>query len=209
MADPELVLKTKVEIFKAVLALDPKAPVFVELAEALIEDGKPEEAAQVCRRGLEHHPDLLAGWVTLIEALVSSGRTEEAQQAISQAKLQAVAASQSLEKLARLEERYGSREELEPSDLEDVPALLTEGDEKEAMDIASPTLANLYLRQGLPAAAVKVYKRLLAKDPSNKAIRARLASMGEPMPVSAKGRLLSLLLKWQMLVKAPEAGRRT
>ena len=39
------------------------AAIFVVLAVALMEGGKPEEAIKVCVEGLNHQPDLLAGQV--------------------------------------------------------------------------------------------------------------------------------------------------
>ncbi|HEU4385288.1 MAG TPA: tetratricopeptide repeat protein [Anaeromyxobacteraceae bacterium] len=62
-----------VEKYEIILAADPKSRVFVELAKALLERGDHGRAAQVCRRGLEHHPTSVQGRVLLGRALISGG----------------------------------------------------------------------------------------------------------------------------------------
>ncbi len=62
-----------VEKYEIILAADPKSRVFVELAKALLERGDHGRAAQVCRRGLEHHPSSVQGRVLLGRALLAGG----------------------------------------------------------------------------------------------------------------------------------------
>ncbi|MBW2618543.1 MAG: tetratricopeptide repeat protein [Deltaproteobacteria bacterium] len=207
MAETELLRQTKIEIFRAVLALDPKAPIFVELAETLMEDGRPEEAIKVCREGLIHHPDLLAGQVALVEVLLAAGREEEAREALGAATRQAARASQSMSRLRELEARLGAA----------IPAGLIESAEasgageedwsdQPASDLASPTLADLYVSQGQPEAAIGVYKRLLAKDPANKAVRAKLKALGATPSSQASLKLLDALVKWQSVLQRRGVG---
>ncbi len=40
--------------------------------------------------------------------------------------------------------------------------------------IATPTIAAIYLRQGLPHRALKVYRNLVKRDPSNAALRRQM-----------------------------------
>src|SRR5688572_7105110 len=51
---------------------------FAQLAEELRRDGANEEAVEVCRAGLAHHPDYLTARVTLGRALVELDRLDEA-----------------------------------------------------------------------------------------------------------------------------------
>jgi Tfp pilus assembly protein PilF len=62
-----------VEKYEIILAADPKSRVFVELAKALLERGDHGRAAQVCRRGLGHHPSSVQGRVLLGRALLAGG----------------------------------------------------------------------------------------------------------------------------------------
>jgi len=198
MPDPKLVRKTKIEVFSAVLALDAKAPVFVELAEALLEDGQAEAAVQVCQEGLAFQPNLLAGRVALVEALLAAGREEEALSALSSARHQAAQASLSLKRLSDLESRLAGQSQ--PAQAEAKASDSSQDDQP--VDLSSPTLAYLYLRQGQPQAAVRVYKRLLQKDPANKAIRAKLKALTGPGTALDARRALNILEKWRSLVQA-------
>lgn len=49
-----------------------------------------------------------------------------------------------------------------------------------AAPLSSSTLAELYLRQGLPEQAVEVYRQVLSEDPGNERARARLAEIAGP-----------------------------
>jgi len=62
-----------VEQYERILAADPRSLVFVELARSLLERGDAARAADVCRRGLSHHPDSIQGRVALGRALLRTG----------------------------------------------------------------------------------------------------------------------------------------
>jgi tetratricopeptide (TPR) repeat protein len=66
------------ELRRRVLA-DPASIAFAQLAEECRRAGHTEEAVDVCRAGLVHHPDYLSARVTLGRALVVLGRLDEAQ----------------------------------------------------------------------------------------------------------------------------------
>ena len=57
---------------------DPASICFAQLAEELRRDGANDEAVEVCRAGLAHHPDYLTARVTLGRALVELDRLDEA-----------------------------------------------------------------------------------------------------------------------------------
>ena len=67
-----------VEKYERILQADPRSRIFVELARALLEAGGPERAAEVCQRGLEHHPDSVLARVLWGKALLALGRSDEA-----------------------------------------------------------------------------------------------------------------------------------
>src|SRR5512137_560415 len=62
-----------VEQYERILAADPRSLVFVELARSLLERGDSARAAEVCRRGLAHHPGSIQGRVALGRALLRMG----------------------------------------------------------------------------------------------------------------------------------------
>jgi tetratricopeptide (TPR) repeat protein len=57
---------------------DPASIAFSQLAEEYRCQGRAEEAVDVCRAGLVHHPDYLSARVTLGRALTELGRLDEA-----------------------------------------------------------------------------------------------------------------------------------
>ncbi len=62
----------RIEAYRKELAQDPSSLVFIALAEALNRLSQWDDAAQVARRGLEDHPDSVAGLLTL--AVAEAGR---------------------------------------------------------------------------------------------------------------------------------------
>ncbi|MGC4117173.1 MAG: tetratricopeptide repeat protein [Myxococcales bacterium] len=70
--------KGMVEKYQQILESDPGSLVFVELAKALIDRGEPGKAAEVCKSGLEHHPDSVVGRVLWGKALIGCGRPADA-----------------------------------------------------------------------------------------------------------------------------------
>ena len=85
-------------------------------------------------------------------------------------------------------------------------------------DVASTvTMADLYVRQGLTDEARHIYETILARDPSNDDVRAKLAAIGShaeaPVPVGAASvdvsgdRRVAALQGWLGKVTKREAGR--
>ena len=66
--------------------------------------------------------------------------------------------------------------------------------------MTSPTIADLYLDQGHQTSAIEVYRKLLKKDPRNRAIRAKLKSLGGMPDNWALPRMLDILSKWRSLI---------
>ncbi len=66
-----------VEKYERILQADPRSRIFVELARALLDAGEAERAAEVCERGLEHHPDSVQARVVWGKALLALGRADE------------------------------------------------------------------------------------------------------------------------------------
>ena len=199
MPDRDLVRKTKIEILKAVLELDPKAPVIGELAESLFEDGRYEEAVQASREGIAFHPDMLVCRVILAESLEALGQTEEAATAVESAQQKAGQVNQSLARLARLEAKLKGAAPAEP------PA----EDEAAPVDLPSATLAELYLRQGDKASAIRVFRQLLVRDPDNPSLKEKLQALtgGQEAPGDAGGKkqLLNILERWLAASRARAA----
>lgn len=75
----------KIDRYRQILEADPGSMVFVELAKALIDTASHEEAIEVCRRGLDHHPDSIVGHVLWGRALIGLADPEAAMDHFDQA----------------------------------------------------------------------------------------------------------------------------
>jgi tetratricopeptide (TPR) repeat protein len=70
------------ERLRAAVQANPRSTTFVALAHRLCEAGRPAEAEDVCREGLNRHPGLVTGQVALGRALLGRGRLREAQEVL-------------------------------------------------------------------------------------------------------------------------------
>jgi len=64
---------------------EPESRVFYQLGEILRREGELEEAVEVLRKGLGHHPRYVAAWVALGRALDGAGHPEDAEKAFARA----------------------------------------------------------------------------------------------------------------------------
>lgn len=70
-------MKAKIKWYREILELEPGSRVFFPLAKLLAQYGQHEDAAEVLRKGLLHHPDHLEAQMLLLEILHGLGRAEE------------------------------------------------------------------------------------------------------------------------------------
>jgi hypothetical protein len=56
-------------------------------------------------------------------------------------------------------------------------------------ELTSPTLAELYFKQGFPDKAIEVYRQLVEREPGNDRLRRRLAELQDSPPVPASRRV--------------------
>jgi hypothetical protein len=82
MAQP---ITAKIEELRFRIKTDPKSRLFFPLAEELRKIGRSEEAEQVLRAGLEHHPSYLSAWVGLGRALRDLGKHRDSIIALTRA----------------------------------------------------------------------------------------------------------------------------
>lgn len=127
MTQENLVLKTKIELFLALLAEDHQAPVLDELIAALMEDDRADQAVDVLYWALDHGRDDLDNRLRLAETLITLGRSEEAEPVLAQAKGMVDDAVSKMDWIARLEQGLGHRQAGAPA-LEDSVVLADSGE---------------------------------------------------------------------------------
>ncbi len=157
---------------------DPGSRLFAQLAEETRKAGDLAEAIRIVRTGLGVHPTDPAALVTLGRALIESGDLPGGRSALEEAVRQApenILAGRLLgEALEGLQERGE----------EAVPARPQGGAGEErgvpadpGPPLASPTLGELYVKQGLVERAVEVYRQVVAEHSGDERSRMRLAEL--------------------------------
>jgi len=68
-----------IDYFSKKLEEDPASRLFMPLAFALLKLGRYDETIDVCKKGLDHHPDYHAAKVILANAYLEKGMLKEAE----------------------------------------------------------------------------------------------------------------------------------
>lgn len=94
---------------RSAFSTNPRSEAFAALAERLCELGQPEEAEQVCRKGLVFRPDSLDGKTALARALFLRGRLAEAQELLLEVVTADADHPEALRRLGQLTLRRGDK----------------------------------------------------------------------------------------------------
>ena len=198
---------------------NPSSRAFLPLAEEYRRLGRLEEAEKACREGLQSYPHYHSARVSLGRTLLALDRPKEAAaefRAVLEAEPQNLLAGRLLAGIYRSQgnwtgalETYRGLQAFYPDDPEVRAQVyqLERGPESESDDsrgdgadgksdvMATNTLAEIYLRQGLVDRALAVYENMLHADSDNQAVRRRIAEIqgsvsqtpeaATPAPVSA------------------------
>jgi tetratricopeptide (TPR) repeat protein len=218
--DPTTAESPKIADLRRRIQKEPSVRLLVELAREYHETGLFEEAARVGMRALLEQPSYVSARVLLGRIYFDMGRLEEAREQMDAVLSQApdnllarrIVADVCLE-LGDTQgglDRYRALLAFNPSDddtrrriekiekeLKDAPpappSAAPEADDAapDAGVLATPTLAEIYLQQGLPVRAAEVYREILRGDPGNTEAAARLVEIEGPpeAPVDPKTRV--------------------
>ena len=216
------------------LEKEPGSRLFLDLAREYYQAGRLDQAAEVCSKGLRHHPSYLSARVLLGRTYHDLGRSDEARFEMETVLAQApdnllarrVVAEISVDQgdLPGALERYHALLAFNPKDedagrkIKEIEARLSAKDPAQAPEtapaapaapldagmLATPTLAEIFLQQGLMDKAAQVYREILDGDSQNSEARARLAeieSAARPAPVAdpeqvARRRRIEALTSW-------------
>lgn len=226
---------TRIAELRRRLAAEPSSRLFLDLAREYHESGQLETAAQVCFRGLKRHPSYLSARVLLGRVLFDMGRFEESCEAMEAVLASApdnlvarrVLAEISFElgDLPGALDRFRALLAFNPADadaksrIDELEARLSgaaagpaprpaENGERELDPgvLATPTLAEIYLQQGLNDRAALVYREILKGDPDNAEALARLAEIEPPQAppdpaTESRRRRIAALTSWLEVIR--------
>lgn len=205
--DPNVVLQAKISRYADILAKDPHSTVFVTLADAYRQLDRLDEALDIARKGVDGLPWFSPGHVVLGQVLMSLGETGQALGCFSKAltldgeslaafkglaaiycqKGQIQTARQVLERAEQIHPGNSSLKHM----LNRLTATGVDDDSKTVEDtsaeiaptadapIATTTIAELFVKQGLLSQACQVYRDILQADPDNGLVRSKLLALEE------------------------------
>ena len=194
-------LLSKIASYTEILAKDPHSTIFVPLSDAYLRMGLPEEALELAEKGVQALPRFCPGFVMLGRIQLERGNLPAAAAAFETAYSMDDENIPAIKGLVRVLVRQGNRERarellqqaagLAPEDagIQKMLASLAPGRPanppvkgnvaavKGKEPIATPTIAEIYLRQGLPHRALKVYRDLQKAHPESDEFRLKLTEV--------------------------------
>jgi tetratricopeptide (TPR) repeat protein len=173
--------------YTELLAQNPRATVFVPLSEAYRQLGLTDYALEIARTGVHNLPEFGPGHALVGRLLVERGETAGAVASFERALSIDTGCLPALKGLARIRHQQGEHgaarqllqqaAALQPDDPVVRKALASLSSHEAAVagptakkgraPIATPTIAEIFERQGLLQRALGVYRDLLQKDPAN------------------------------------------
>lgn len=152
---PELSENSTFLRYYEILQRNPSSVVFAPLAEVLNLHKCYEEAITVCKKGLEHNPEMVSGRVALSRAYVGVKNYNRAKE-------------EALKVLAKMPNHPESLEIIRFVNGEDGRFFPTTLNPEEDERWNTLTMAEIFLDQNNFSGAEKILKNILAKDPDNK-----------------------------------------
>ncbi len=180
MEEREALSPSELFLLEALVGDNPGSRQFPRLAQAYLDLGRLDEAAQVLARGLTVNPREIAGRQVWAQVLERQGQPEAALDQLLLAAGELSGQAGVFAQLAAL--LAGQGREAEAAQARGLAQDLARGfaTPEPAAPAASPdtvTLAEIYAGQGLTAQAAAIYRRLLAKNPQDPDLRRRLQEL--------------------------------
>ncbi len=206
-SDPNIVLQAKIDRYTDILAKDPHSTVFVTLADAYRQLDRLDEALDIARKGVDGLPWFSPGHVVLGQVLMARGETGQALGCFNKAltldgeslaafkglaaiycqKGQIETARQVLERAEQIHPGNSAinhmLHRLTATVVDDGSQPVEEASAEAASTaeapIATTTIAELFVKQGLLSQACQVYRDILQADPDNAQVRSKLNALEE------------------------------
>lgn len=204
----------KIAAYTEILNKDPGSTIFVSLGEAYRKMGMLDDALQVIENGLEKYGDFSPAYIVRGRILCQQGDYAGSEQSFEQALQLDPDSLAALVGYARLKILIGqepqAREVLlraraispadpvinklllslpEPDPVKVEEPKFSDSEEDEPISgssgLASATLAELYLKQGLEDKALEIYRQLSLQDPNNLVLRRQIRDLEDRLGIDS------------------------
>ena len=203
----------EIELYRQIMSKDPSSQAFIYLAEALWEREMYTEAIETCVNGLRLHPHDLRARVILGMSHLRTDELELAEAELLKAKEMLEINTVTYQALAEVYDKQGDVDQADsyrrlfqtiiaPGIGENGAAEFevespAEETERKEVEVATATMAELYIEQGHLAEAIEVYRRILQSDPEAEGVKARLEEVERQVGKAKVARtLLKILESW-------------
>lgn len=167
-------LRQDIENAKNRLINEPESQVFLELSELYYKAGLKEEALSLTLSGLEKHPDFVSARLLASRIMVEKDKTVEAKQQLEKVIIVDplnLTANTLLETILRFEGDNAGADSIK----ERLCQVTAKDDKKGNME--TPTVAEIYVTQGLVDDAISIYERIALNNPLDVKINNRLKEL--------------------------------
>jgi len=188
----------QMEAYKKRLTEHPASLVFLPLTELYVQRGDYQAAEEVCRHGLKYHASLTKAKYVLGEILFYQNRLVEAAEWFRAVLQDDPTHAQAKEYLARITQQGQLSTPEASSQPSPTPALKGEGEEAEFL---TPTMAELYVKQGLTEDAIRIYRQILQTQPNHPQAKKRLAELAGGEQTSPEEALLQRLENVRLAIR--------
>ncbi|MBI5214709.1 MAG: hypothetical protein HY960_03045 [Ignavibacteriae bacterium] len=143
------------------------SPLFARLAYMLLEHGDVNEAKDVCLNGINQYPKYASGYIVLAKCFAAESDFEEALRTLSQTR----AIFPDSEQLFILKNEWETKKTNVP--VQPLQSAKEQPKQSQEMiefqgEFVSPTLAEIYVKQGLIVEAIEAYEKLIEMKPEHR-----------------------------------------
>jgi|GEM_PF-2812425 len=165
----------RIEEYTSKLTADPGSLIFLPLAELYHKAGMADEAMDVCKKGIDAHPDYYSARVLLARLFLEKEKFAESRSELDLVLSREPNNLPANNVLALLLEKQGNSGESETL-RKKISFLKGESSDQaeESEALTTATVAEIYFKQGLFDEAIRVYRKILETDPENAKIKKRL-----------------------------------
>ncbi len=143
------------------------SPLFARLASLYLEQGDVHGAKELCLTGISQYPKYVTGYFILAKCFAAESQYEEALDTLAKSR----AIFPDTEIIFRLKNEWEEQSKNVPAQTIQQPAVQSNQEQAGVEfqgEFVSPTLAEIYVKQGLIVEAIEAYEKLIEMKPEQR-----------------------------------------